>query len=265
MGYVANPLTVNRVPKHLDLAFVDATPLTLDIAAPRQMEATYDQCAMRVLTALHEAAHFVAMVDAGDPVFQVMVAPNPITRREGNGGMVCGVKSGMYESEWFTTLVATGVEYVLLSRPNEAHFTDAFIHDYRQSEKEFRVWYEYEIQMGKISGTVEELTRETFASEYAAKRVNQFIRKRWALIDFCATVFLIYGDKRGEVSREVIDALEDVVSARLKSNWPTWPDWPAPNRSTSPTALLNSLPPDVPAIWRKHSPHVEMEDWLDVA
>jgi hypothetical protein len=257
MTFAHTPLTAKRVPKHLDLDFVDATPLTLDVASPRQMKLPHEQCAMRVLTAYHEAAHFVAMVDAGDPPFSVTVAPNPTTRRSGNCGMVCGAKSGMYENEWFTTLVGSMAEFVLLSTPGQSHFSPALFHDCERAEAEALVWYTHEVEMGRLDGPAEKHVIAAFGD--LATRARSYILQHWQLICLCATVFLIYGDRNGEVGRPVIDALRAAVAERMKSSWPTQ------HRSSSPTALRNSLPADVLTIWRKHSPHIDPEDWAEVA
>lgn len=252
MTYVRTPLNAPRVPKYLDLAFVDATPLTLRVARPRQMILPYEQQAVRVLTALHEGAHFIAMVEAGDPIISVVVAPNPITRTKGNCGMVCGAKSGMYENEWWTTLVGAHAEFMLLSTPGQSHFSRALFHDCERAETEALVWYRQQVEMGRLDGPAEKHVVAAF--DDLATRARNYILKHWQLIDLCATVFLIYGNRKGEVSREVIGALEDVVTDRMKIPWPTQ------HRSSSPAALLNSLPADVLDIWRKHSPHIDPED-----
>jgi hypothetical protein len=258
MTHVRTPLNAPRVPKQLDLAFVDANALTLSVAAPRRMNLPHEQQAMRVLTALHEATHFVAMIDADDPPFSVMVAPNPTTRRSGNCGMVCGANNSFYENEWFTTLVGSTVEFVLLSTPGQGHFSPAFIHDANQAETEARTWYTHEVEMGRLVGPAERHVAAALGDDLAA-RARNYILKHWQLIDLCATVFLIYGDRQGKVSKEVIDALRAAVAERIKTPWPTQ------HRSCSPTALRNSLPPDVQGIWRKHSPHIDLEDWPEVA
>lgn len=256
MAFLCTPLNAKRVPKYLDLTFVDDTRLTLSIAAPRFARTSRDQQAMRLLTAIHESAHFVAMVEAGSPPFSVFIAPNPISRRNGNCGMVCGANDGRYyEDEWFTTLVATGVEYLLLNYPHEEYISHAYVHDYRQSEKEFRIWCEDAIQMGKLTGEVEAHTAALFATPKAAHRVCNFIRTRWQLIELCATVFLIYADNKGNVGKEVIDELRDVVRYRLSAE-----QWPKSNRSSSPVEFRKNLPADVMDIWRKYSPHVDIND-----
>lgn len=258
MAFLSTPLNAKRVPKYLDLAFVDNTPLTLDVASPRQMNRAHEQQAVRLLTALHEAAHFVAMVEAGSPPFSVFIAPNPISRKNGNCGMVCGANDGRYyEDEWFTTLVSTGVEYSLLNNPHEEYISHAYVHDYRQSEREFRVCCEDAIQMGKLTGEVEAHTAALFATPKAAHRVCNFIRTRWLLIDLCATVFLIYADNKGNVGKEVIDELRDVVRHRLSTD-----HWPKENRSSSPAEFRKNLPADILEIWRKYSPQTQIEEML---
>jgi hypothetical protein len=259
MTFAHTPLTAKRVPKHLDLALVDATPLSLAIAATRQMNASHEQCAMRVLTAYHEAAHFVAMVDARDPVISVMVAPNPLSRKSYNGGMVCGLNNRLYENEWFTTLAGSTCEYVLLNPPNQNHLSAALFHDFKQAETECRRWYTHEVEMGRLDGPAEKYVAAVFDGGRAGSRAWDFIHSRWQLICLCATVFLMYGDRNGEVGRPVIDALREAVAERMVKRWPT------KHRSDSPVALRNSLPADVLTIWREHSPHIDPEDWAEVA
>lgn len=267
MTYVRTPLNAPRVPKYLDLAFVDATALTLRVASPRQMNLPYEQQAVRMLTALHEAAHFVAMAEVGDPIISVMVAPNPTTRRSGNCGMVCGAKSGMYENEWLTTLVGAHAEYMLLN-PYPHHLNSAppcqqspaFWNDCDQAKTLCRNWYEAEVGQGRLDGPAEKHIADALADGRGlAAYLETYITQRWQLIELCATAFLIYGDRGGKVGTEVIGALEDVVTDRMKTQWPKQ------RRSSSPAALLNTLPPDVLGIWRKHSPHIEPEDWPDAA
>jgi len=267
MTYVRTPLNAPRVPKYLDLAFVDSTPLTLRVATPRQMNVPYEQQAVRVLTAQHEGAHFVAMVEVGDPIISVMVAPNPITRTKGNCGMVCGAKSGMYENEWLTTLVGAHAEYMLLN-PYPRHLnsappiqlSSALFHDCDQAEKACRNWYEGEVAQGRLDGPAEKHIADALANGRGlVAYLETYITQRWQLIELCGTVFLIYGDSKGNVGKEVIDALEEVVRSRLNT------PWDKQHRSSSPAALLKSLPPDVLGIWRKHSPHIDPEDWPDAA
>ena len=109
--------------------------------------------------------------------------------------------------------------------------------------------------MGKMRGSVEEHTAALFSSPRAANRVNEFIHTRWALLDLCATVFLIYADKQGNVGSEIIDALREIVRERLLPA-----QWPKSNRSTSPADFRRQLPDDVFAIWRKHSPPADLND-----
>lgn len=259
MAYVRTPLNAKRVPKYLDLAFIDETPLTLDVASPRQMNRAHEVRAMRLLAAVHEATHFVALVDAGDPVFQVMVAPNPITRTKGNGGVVCGLNNGGYEDEWFTTLVGSAVEYLLLNLPGQGHYSSAFIHDFQQAENEARKWYTHEVEMDRLDGPAENHVAAALGGGRPGERAQSFILKHWPLIDLCATAFLIYGDRNGEVARAVIGEIKEVVARRLKNPRHTQ------HRSSSPATLRNSLPPDVLSIWREHSPHVELGDWPEMA
>jgi hypothetical protein len=253
------PLTAKRVSKHLDLALVDATPLSLTIAAPRQKNASHEQCAMRLLTALHEATHFVAMVEARDPVISVMVAPNPVSRKSYNGVMVCGLNNSLYENEWFTTLVGSTFEYLLLNPPNQNHLSPAFFHDFEQAETECRRWYTHEVEAGRLDGPAEKYVAAAFDGGRAGSRAWNFIHSHWQLVDLCATAFLMYGDRKGEVGRPVIDALREAVAERMVKRWPT------KHRSDSPVSLRNSLPADVLAIWRKHSPHTDPGDWAEVA
>ncbi len=271
MTYVRTPLNAPRVPKYIDQAFVDATALTLRVASPRQMNLPYEQQAVRMLTALHEGAHFVAMAEVGDPVISVVVAPNPITRRKGNCGMVCGAKSGGYENEWLTTLVGAHAEYMLLN-PYPRHLNSTVVsllplqlsaahwHDCEQAEKACRNWYEGEVGQGRLDGPAEKHIADALADGRGlVAYLETYILQRWQLIELCATVFLIYGDSKGKVGTEVIGELEDVVTERMKT------PWPKQHRSSSAAALLNSLPPDVLGIWRKHSPHIDPEDWPDAA
>lgn len=262
MTNVRTPLNATRVPKQLDLAFVDATALTLDVASPRQMNLTHEQRAMRVLASAHEATHFIAMVEVGDPVFQVMVAPNPTTRRSRSGGMVCGLNNRGYENEWLTTLMGAHVEFMLLN-PYPCHhhsalpvqLSPAFFNDCEQAETECRNWYESEVALGRLDGPAEKHIADALADGRGLVAfLETYVTQRWRLIDLCATAFLIYGDQGGQVGREVIATLEDVVTERMKTTWPTH------HRSSSPAALLNNLPPDVLSIWRKHSPHTDLED-----
>lgn len=253
MPFEPTPLTAKRVPKYLDPDFVDETPLTLDVAAPRQTKADREQCAMRVLTALHEATHFVAMVEADDPVFQVKIAPNPITQKKGCCGMVWGANCGAYEDEWFTTAVGSAVEFLLLNPPGQAHFSAAFIHDFKQAENGARTWYTGEVERGRLDGPAESHVAAALGEGRPAVRAKSFILKRWPLIDLCATAFLIYGDRKGNVGRDVIATLSEVVRTRLDA------PWNQRSRSMSPSDLLDNLPSDVLSIWRKHSPHVDID------
>jgi hypothetical protein len=223
------------------------------------MSTSYEQRAMRLLTALHEATHFVAMIEERDPIMSVMVAPKPVGRRTNSGGMVCGLNNGGYENEWFTTLVGSTVEYVLLNPPGYDHLSPAFFHDFERAVAECRNWYKNEVEMGRLEGPAEMYVVSAFDGGRVGSRARNYIVKRWMLIDLCATAFLIYGNRKGEVSREVIAALKDAVTKRLTS------PWPKQHRSASPAALRNSLPSDVLSVWQKHSPHIDPDEWLDVA
>lgn len=259
MAHVRTPLNVHRVPKYLDLAFVDATPLTLGIAAPRHMNLPYEQQAMRLLTAPHEATHFVAMIEFGDHPIKVVVAMKPATTRKGCAGMVFGAKTGNYENEGFVTLLGSTFEFLMMSAPGHSHMSPAFYHDAAQAETDWRNWYTYRVDTGKLGGPAEKHVAAAFDDGRVAQRAQDYIHSRWQLIDLCATVFLIYGDRNGEVARPIIDALHDAVAERMKNPWPTQ------HRSSSPATLRSSLPPDVLSIWRKHSPHTDLEDWPKVA
>lgn len=259
MAYVPTPLNAKRVPTQLDLAFVDANALTLSVAAPRRVNLSYEDQAMRPLAALHEAAHFVAMIEFGDHPIKVVVAMKPTTTRKGCAGMVFGAKTGNYENEGFVTLVGSTFEFLMMSAPGHSHMSPAFYHDAAQAETDWRNWYTYRMDAGKLGGPAEKHVAAAFDDGRVAQRAQDYIHSRWQLIDLCATVFLIYGDRNGEVARPVIDALHDAVAERMKTPWPTQ------HRSSSPTALRNSLPPDVLSIWRKHSPHTDLEDWPEVA
>lgn len=176
--------------------------------------------------------------------------------------MVCGAKSGMYENDWLTTLVGAQAEFMLLNpyprylysalpyQQSMAYWTDC-----DQAETLCRNWYEGEVAQGRLEGPAEKHIANALANGRSlAAYLETYTTQRWPLIDLCGTVFLIYGDNKGEVGAEVIGALEDVVRTRLDA------PWDKQHRSSSPAALLNSLPPDVLGIWRKHSPHVDQED-----
>lgn len=259
MAFVRTPLTCKRVPKHFQLAFVDANPLTLDVASPRQADIPYEQRAMRVLAALHEATHAVAMVEFGDRPWAVTIAINPITTSKGFAGRVWGAKEGNYENEGFVTLLGSTFEFLMLSTPSHPHMSEAFYHDAKQAETDWRNWYTYMVSMGKLDGPAEKHVAAAFDDGRAGLRATEYINSRWPLIDLYATALLVYNDHRGEVGRNVIHELNEVVAKRLTKRWPVG------CRSESPVALRSSLPPDVLSIWRKHSPHTNLEDWAEVA
>jgi hypothetical protein len=162
----------------------------------------------------------------------------------------------MYADEWFTTAVGAGAEQHLLSTPGDIYVSGAFCHDLVQSVKLFHAWCEFEIQMGRVPGTVGEHLEATFHSGVASLRVNRFICRHWWLIDLSATTFLVYGNRQGQVSQSIIDALTEVVRERLTY------DSPIGNRSTSPLELRSSLGEDVLPIWRKHTPRADFGEWM---
>jgi len=182
MTYVRTPLNAPRVPKQLDLAFVDATPLTLGIAAPRHTDLPHEQQAMRVLTALHEATHFVAMIEFGDHPIQVVVAMKPTTTRKGCAGMVFGAKTGNYENEGFVTLVGSAFEFLMMSTPGHSHMSPAFYHDAEEAETDWRNWYAYMVDMEKLDGPAENHVAAAFDEGRVAQRAQDFILKHWHLL-----------------------------------------------------------------------------------
>lgn len=219
-----------------DPTLVDATTLTLTTAQNKRWSLSYAQCADRLLAALHEAVHFVAMVEEGDIPFEVLI---PMTLRgRSHVPQVKGARSGMYPREWWVTALGATFEVVMLNHGTDLppHTTLAFWHDGAQAEKD-----------ASACGT------ELVDAPRDALKQYYWLMRRWRLVDFAGTAFLLFSDAHGQVPRDVISALRDEVRERLTSSWD------GSNRSASPVAFRDAH--GLLDTWRDQNRNVTYEEW----
>ncbi len=241
----------------LDVARIDRTPLTLEIASIHPPKLNHEQRAMRLLAAIHEAAHFVSMVEEGDQVFTVSIAVNPVSKRH-PAGMVQGLRNTMYEREYITTRMGMVTEWALLNHDTGLPpvLSLAAVNDGRQSEQEALAWYSYQADMERLDGTVDEAMKQAFAPSQPAQDLR-YLARRWELIDLCATAFLLHADKSGGVSQAIVREIQELVQFRLIDR-----AWPCETRSSRYVTFRDKLGSDIVHIWRHQSPDVPIADSL---
>ena len=225
--------------KHIDWGQIASTPLTRELASHRDPQMPITLASKRIYYALHEAAHLLTAARYNVPVHTVTLIDHRGQFAYLNEpGPCAGSVRTFYTADTPNAAVAfAGCEYESIYCKTDTNI--AAVEDLTAGLQTL-----CEATRSPFGGVL--YGAEEGALQPEARRIRQEVRslliEKWALIDACATAFLLFTNTKGELDGRKTGELIAHIRADGRL--------PMACRSRNPDQLHASLGVDITTHWR---------------